>query len=217
MNQTAYQMNRENNNSNNERNPFQRNGKSNGYSNNRGGYSQGGGYKDWKKGGSAPYTAYGTPPPPKEKVLTADDFPSLPGAAPTQAKGVWGLKQPAKPKEDDSDSESEAPVVTLADRMKEVIAKEEEARLRGLAEKEEEEDLYVIPLSNWLRSKHLAKKHEEEMKKREYEAYEANYRWQIDPRMIPPKPEPSMAEYDEELQEEGFVEGAEVLEEVEER
>lgn len=216
MNQTMYQMNREN--SNNERNPFQRNGRSNGYNNNRGGY------KDWKKGGSAPYSAYGPPPPPKEKVLTAEDFPSLPGGAPTQAKGVWGLTPPAKPavkpKEDDSDSDDDPAThpMTLADKMKEILAKEEEARLRGLAEKEEEEEeFYVIPLSNWLRSKHLAKKREEEMKQREAEEEEANYRWQISRQMFPPKPEPSMPEYDEELQEEGYVDGVDVLEEVEER
>lgn len=220
MNQTTYQMNRhENNNNNNEsRNPFQRNGRSNGYSNgnNRGGYN------DWKRGGSVPYSAYGSAPvKPKEKVLTADDFPALPTATASAKhipdKNVWGSKDTKatpKPKDDDSDSDSEAPPTTLADRVKEVIAKEEEARLRGVPEKEKEEDLYVIPISNWLRSKHLAKEREEEMKRREWEAEEANYRWQISRQMFPPKPEPSMTEYDEEFYEEGFGDGGEALEEL---
>ena len=129
--------------------------------------------------------------PPKEKVLTPDDFPSLP-TAPMKAKQVPDKSSWSKPE------------TSLAEQMKEQIRKEEEARLRGQPE-EEEEKLDVIPLSSWLRGKHLAKKREEEMKKREMEEEEENYRWQISRKMIPDPPEPEMPV----LAEEGKPEGGE--------
>jgi hypothetical protein len=172
MSYTKTEMNKREVN-NGERNPFQRNNRSNNYPRSNGPS----GYSSWKNK-SAQAQA-----PPKEKVLTADDFPALPSSAPAKPKGAWG-----------STSDT-----TLADRVKDVIAKEEEAKARGYKEEEKEEELDVIPLSSWMREKYLAKKREEAMKRREDEEYEANYRWQISPKMFPPKPEPEMPEYDEEI------------------
>lgn len=98
--------------------------------------------------------------------------------------------------------------MTIADRVKDAIAKEEERRVKGqLEEQVREEDMLdviplsrwkrsntvpekramaqvtervdVIPLSNWMRSSYLAKKREEDEKKQMAEEEEANYRWQI--------------------------------------
>lgn len=237
-----------------ERNPFQRNGRSNTSRTNRSNGS--GGYNSWKKTGGDPYNPYSKPLPPKEKVLTADDFPALGGPGANKAKPVWGPKETK---------------TSLADRVKEVIAKEEEARARGIVE-ENDEPLYsipipdwirnsyqgkreqekkrkeqeeekkrrelmadsdeedeevkteketkinlppiVVPLSDWVRSAHLAKKQEEEWKRREWEAEEANYRWQISSQMFPPKPESPMPAYDDELEEERQSFYEEELEEV---
>jgi hypothetical protein len=141
-------------------NPFQRN-----YSNNRSdgprGRYQGerrGGYQSWKNP---------TVQPPKEKVLTADDFPALPTA-------ISNTKRVA-------DKNSwEKPDMSMAERMKEQLEKEEENRLKVKLE-EKEEKLDVIPLSSWMHNKYIAKKRAEEEKRREMEAEEANYRWQISP------------------------------------
>jgi hypothetical protein len=70
-------------------------------------------------------------------------------------------------------------------------------------EEDEEEKLDVIPLSSWMRGKYLAKKREEEMKKREIEEEEENYRWQISPEMIPEPPETEMEDYGDEEHHEG--------------
>jgi hypothetical protein len=128
-------------------------------------------------------------------VLTADDFPALPGLGAAKPKGVWAKKQKD---DDDTDSVND---VTLADRVKEVIAKEEAARARGHPEEENDEPLYVIPISDWIRKSYLAKKRQEEMKRRAWEEEEANYRWQISPEMFPPKVDPPMPDYDDELEE----------------
>ena len=245
-------MNRYENNANQEqRNPFQRNGRSNNSRNNRSNGS--GGYQSWKQKGGDPYNRYSKPleTKPKEKVLTADDFPALPGLGAAKPKGVWGQKQKD---DDDTDSVND---VTLADRVKEVIAKEEAARARGHLEEENNEPLYsipipdwirnsyqnkrqqeqrmrfatteefreetvshlpvtVVPLSDWIRKSHLAKKQEEEWKRRAWEAEEANYRWQISPEMFPPKVDPPMPEYDDELEEDeqNFQDGHQEMEEV---
>jgi hypothetical protein len=132
-------------------NPFQK-------QNNRNQYrSEGsGGYGAWKNKTAAASQ-------PKEKVLTAADFPLLPGATPG-----------AKPV-----NTKEMPETSMAARMKEVLEEEEEQkRLRQLKEKDDFE-LHVIPLSSWMHSKYLAEKRERERKRREIEEEEENYRWQI--------------------------------------
>ena len=128
---------------------------------------------------------------PKEKVLTPDDFPALP-TAPQSSKRVPDKNSWTKPE------------TSMAERMKEQIQEDEETRLRCQVE-EEEEKLDVIPLSSWMRGKYLAKKRDEEVKKREMEEEEENYRWQISKQMIPDPPEPEMeAEgYESEEVEEG--------------
>ncbi len=152
-----------------------------------------GGYRDWKNKSAAPL-------PPKEKVLVPEDFPALPSISPsTKPKNVWSK-----------------PETSMAERVKEITEEQERMRIRGLAEKEEEDDSVVAtPLSTWLRDKYLAKKREEEMKRREIEEEEANYRWQISRAMFPPKPEPEIPIYDEDVEndEEGEVEYDEQLEE----
>lgn len=230
MNQNStFQMNRRENNSNTsfagERNPFQRNGRSE----NHNGPNGSNGYSAWKNRGQGPYNPYGPPPPPKEKVLTADDFPAFPGlGTPSKSKSAWD----ANPCD-----------ITLADRVKDVIAKEEEARLRGKVEEDEDNELYVIPLpktlrdaylaqnktkgtvrmqgkiendtplvmpiSKWQQDAYLVKKREEELKKREAELEEANYQWQISRAMFPPKPEKEMPAYEEDLEEQDMEDGYE--------
>ena len=227
MSQTsAFQMNRRENNSNRDRNPFQRNGRSNNTNDTNGAH----GYSAWKNRGPGPYNPnpYAPPPPPKEKVLTADDFPSFPGlGVPSKPKTAW---------------EANPCDITLADRVKDVMAREEEARLRGKVEEDNElfviplpkslRDAYlaqknktkgevrmqgkvendtpfVMPISKWQQDAYLAKKQEEDWKKRERELEESNYQWQISPAMFPPKPEKEMPAYDEELEEEGEEDGYE--------
>lgn len=144
-------MNTSNSNSSSSYNPFS---SPMGRQNNRNQYrSEGsGGYGAWKNKAAAASQ-------PKEKVLTAADFPSLPGAKPVNTK--------------------EMPETNMAARMKEVLEEEEEQkRLRKLKEKDDFE-LHVIPLSSWMRSKYLAEKREQERKRREIEEEEENYRWQI--------------------------------------
>lgn len=134
-------------NSNSSYNPFQK-------QNNRNNYRSDGpsGYGAWKNKAAVASQ-------PKEKVLTAADFPSLPGAKPVNTK--------------------EMPETSMAARMKEVLEEEEEQkRLRQLKEKDDFE-LHVIPLSSWMHSKYLAEKKERERKRREIEEEEENYRWQI--------------------------------------
>jgi hypothetical protein len=127
-------------------------------------------YKQWKTG---------TPEAPKEKVLTSTDFPALPGAA--------------KPKATNNTDD-----VSLADRVKDVMLKEEEARARGRSLQEKPEEKFdVIPLSKWMRDRRLAKQQAEERKKQELEEEEANYRWQMSPQMFPPKPEEEMPEMED--------------------
>ena len=72
----------------------------------------------------------------------------------------------------------------------------------------------MVPLSDWVRTAHLAKKKEEEWNRREMEAEEANYRWQISREMFPPKADPPMPAYDDELDvdDEGY--GEQEMEEV---
>jgi hypothetical protein len=94
------------------------------------------------------------------------------------------------------------PETTLAERMKEIQEAEEARKANGIPEKEEEDEVVAIPLSNWLRDKYLAKKREEDMKRREMEEEEANYRWQMSRAMFPPKPEPEVPVYDENLADE---------------
>lgn len=166
---------------------------------NQSGYSQSygsGGYKDWKNKSVATL-------PPKEKVLVPEDFPALPSIPSIKPKNTWSK-----------------PEVSMAERMKEIVEEQERARIRGVAEKEEEDEIVVIPLSNWLRNKYLAKKQEEAIKQRELEEEEENYRWQISPAMFPPKPEPEMPLYDEDLEDEeveGELEEMEEVPEYEER
>lgn len=161
---------RDNHNHNHNRNPF---------NNNRSQHRQdGGGYQRWKH-------TQPPPAPPKEKVLGPEDFPALPSAAPTTRhipdSSAWSK-----------------PEVTIADKMKEIQEKEEEAKRTGRSLIEKEEDkIDVIPLSAWMRAKYLAKKREEDERRREIEAEEENYRWQISKAMFPPKPEPEVPVYDE--------------------
>ena len=156
---------------NNNRNPFNRNNQ------NRSHPRQDGGYQRWKH--TAP------PQPPKEKVLGPDDFPALPSAAPT-TRHIPDTSAWSKPD------------TNIADKMKEIQEKEDEAkRLGRTLEEKEEEKIDVIPLSAWMRSKYLARKREEDERRREIEAEEENYRWQISRAMFPPKPEPEVPVYDE--------------------
>lgn len=166
------------NNRDGQRNPFQR-------ENRNANRSDGGGYKDWKNRGSQPYNAYAPPPAPKEKVLTADDFPALTTAVPV-AKRVADTNTWIKPD------------TTIAERMKERIENEEMNRNR-IVETPEDEKFDVIPLSSWMRSKYLANKREEDRKRREAEDYEAEYRWQLSKAMIPPRPEKEMPPYDPDM------------------
>lgn len=186
MNQIA--MNRHENNM--ERGPFQRNGRSN---NNR---TNTNGYQSWKSRGGDPYNK-SMVTKPKEKVLTADDFPALPSLGAAKPKGVWAQKEK---NDKDTDSVND---ITLADRVKEVMAKEEAAQARGRVEEENDESLYAIPISDWIRKSYLAKKHQEEMKRRAYEEEEDNYRWQMSTEMFPPKEDPPIPEFDDELEEDG--------------
>jgi hypothetical protein len=139
-----------------------------------------GGYRDWKNKSAAPV-------PPKEKVLVPEDFPALPSVATLsmKPKSAWSK-----------------PETTLAERMKEIQEAEEARKANGIPEKEEEDEVVAIPLSNWLRDKYLAKKREEQMKQKEMEEEEANYRWQMSRAMFPPKPEPEVPVYDENLADE---------------
>ena len=199
MSNTAYTMNRNNNNNNTrdrhlssgdrnpnpafnrnrnngsrdsdsrEYNPFQRNNRSNNPS------SGGAGYHSWKNKQSVPE-------PPKEKVLVPEDFPALPSVTLSmKPKTAWSK-----------------PETSLADHMKELAEKERVAKEMGRSLNEpEEEKIDVIPLSSWLRSKHLAKQRDEHLKHMEMEAEEANYRWQMSRAMFPPQPEPEVPVYDE--------------------
>jgi hypothetical protein len=131
------------------------------------------GYQSWKHKPA--------PQPPKEKVLGPEDFPSLPSISTPKPKAAWSK-----------------PEVTLAEKVREVQEKEEEAKRSGRNLDEKEEDkIDVIPLSAWMRSKYLAKQREENDRRREIEEEEENYRWQISRAMFPPKPEPEMPEYNE--------------------
>ena len=142
-----------------------------------------GGYHSWKNQKVAPVESVSVP---KEKVLGPEDFPALP-TGPQTSKRVPDHNSWTKPE------------TSLAERVKEQIAKEE-ARLQGQVV-EEEEKLDVIPLSTWMRAKYLAKKREEEMMKREEEEEEETYRWQISRKMIPDPPEPEMEAPDYESEE----------------
>jgi hypothetical protein len=188
-------MNRENNNNNRDRNPFQRNSERRNEYPRANGY----GYNNWKNRNPHPLQPQPILPP-KEKVLTADDFPALSSSGPASRhvpdKNAW-----------------EAPEVTIADRVKDAIAKEEERRMKGqLEEQVREEDMLdviplsrwkrpntvvekrpmpkdserldVIPLSNWMRSSYLAKKRVEDEKQQMADEEEANYRWQISRSMV---------------------------------
>lgn len=157
---------------NRDSNPFHRNNRSNHRNDTAG-------YQSWKHKQA--------PLPPKEKVLGPEDFPALPSiSASLNPKAAWSK-----------------PEVTLAEKVKEIQEKEEEARRTGRNLNEEEEDkVDIIPLSAWMRSKYLAKKREEDERRREIEIEEENYRWQISKAMFPPKPEPEMPEYDEEIYDE---------------
>ena len=165
-------FNRRNNNSRDsdsrEHNPFQRNNRAHNRPND-------GGYQSWKQKQSVPE-------PPKEKVLVPEDFPALPTVTLSlKPKTAWSK-----------------PETTLADRMKEVAEKERLAKEMGRSlDEPEEEKIDVIPLSSWLRSKHIAKQREEHLRRMEMEEYEADYRWQISRAMFPPKPEPEVPVYDE--------------------
>lgn len=122
------------------------------------------------------------PLPPKEKVLGPEDFPALPSLATSKhvaAKSAWTK-----------------PEVSLADKMREIQEKEEEARRLGITSKEEDA-IDVVPLTAWRLSQHRAKKREEEERRQEIEEEEEQYRWQISGQMIPPKPEPEVPVYDE--------------------
>ena len=172
----------------NKYNPFQRNNSNNRSdgprgehrgNGHRGGYR--GGYHSWKN-----QTVQ--PEPPKEKVLTADDFPALPTA-------TLSIKRvPDK-------NSWEKTETSMAQRMKEQIEQEEQNRIR-IAIEEKEEKLDVIPLSSWMRSKYLAKKRAEVEKKREIEAEEENYQWQISPEMVREEEEVEMPELGEDEEEE---------------
>lgn len=166
---TSPNYNRSPNNSRDNRNPFHKNRSQP--------HQDSGGYQKWKH--TQP------PAPPKEKVLVPEDFPSLP-SIPASTKHVPNKTAWTKPE------------VTLADKMKEIQEREEEARRTGRSLEEKEEDkIDVIPLSAWMRSKYLAKKREDDQRRREIEIEEENYRWQISKRMFPPKPEPEVPVYDE--------------------
>lgn len=144
-------MNRDNR----DRNPFQRQNRRNDYPR----ADSSGGYGAWKNRTAGP------PQPPKEKVLTADDFPALASSSAPKPKTAWS-----------------APETTIADRVKDAIVKEEERKERGRLEAEVESEhgeLYVIPISSWIRNSYLVKRQAEERKRREAEEEEANYRWQI--------------------------------------
>jgi hypothetical protein len=113
-------------------------------------------------------------------VLGPEDFPALPTTS-AKPKTVW-----VKPE------------VSLAEKVREVQEKEDEAKRMGRSLEEKEEDMIeVIPLSAWMRSKYLAKKREEDERVREMEAEEENYRWQMSRAMFPPEPEPEVPVYDE--------------------
>lgn len=156
-------------------NPFQRQ--------NRNQYRSDGpsGYGTWKSR---------TPVQPKEKVLTAADFPSLPTEH-VKSKTTW-----------------EKPETTLADRMKELNEEDERKRCEA-REKNEGVEFYaiplsswkhspeakgevrkvviqkesfeptVVPLSSWLHSKHANERHMEMRKRQQMDEEEENYRWQI--------------------------------------
>lgn len=172
-------------------NPFQRNNRSRYPPNNRSDGSRG--YQTWK-------TQKVAPEPPKEKVLTVDDFPALLSGVPT-AKHIPDKSSWAKSEE------------TMAEKMKERIA-EEEARKNRPHQDEEDVEVWVIPLSgakpywrreqaspesggqqqfpstsDWMRGKYLAQKRIDDAQKVEMEAVEENYRWQISQEMIRPAPE----------------------------
>lgn len=139
-------------------NPFQRN---NDRYQNRSYRDQG--YHSWKNKTDAPPSLK-----QKEKVLTADDFPALPGSStrPTTIK--------------------EKPENSFVDRVKDMITKEEQRRLQEENEKEEEK-LDVIPLSSWMQKRNQAKKQQEMERRMEEEEYERNYRYQVSNKMEPPE------------------------------
>lgn len=178
-------------------NPFQRNNSNNRSDGPRGSYRGRGGYQGDRRGGYQSWKNQTVKPePPKEKVLTADDFPALPTVA-------LSTKRVA-----DKNSWEKAET-SMAERMKEQLEKEEQARLRGQVEEDKEDKLDVIPLSNWMRNKYLAKKRAEEEKRRDIEAEEENYRWQISPEIVPDEDEaemPEMEEGEEDEQQEYVVE-----------
>lgn len=181
-------------------NPFQRKSYPNNRSDGpRGGYRGGGGYRGDQRSG---YQSWKKPEPPKEKVLGPEDFPALPTAT-LSSKQVPDKNSWTKPE------------TSMAERMKEQIENEEAAKLRGQVNRDEEEEdkLDVIPLSNWMRGKYLAKKRAEDLKRREMEAEEENYRWQISPEMVREPDEvfeePEGDEPSDEEQEEMYVEDTE--------
>ena len=135
-------------------NPFQRNNRSR-YPppNNRSDGSRG--YQTWK-------TQKVAPEPPKEKVLTVDDFPALLSGVPT-AKHIPDKSSWAKSEE------------TMAEKMK--------------ASPESGGQQQFPSTSDWMRGKYLAQKRIDDAQKVEMEAVEENYRWQISQEMIRPAPE----------------------------
>ena len=187
------------------RNPFHRNNRDS--RENRG--NNGGGYKDWRNRGSGPYNPnpYAPVAPPPPKVLTADDFPALPTSFPS-AKRVPDTNSWMKPEvtatwASGAASDDTGRAVTVAERVKEKLEEDAERAASGrLVEPEDEEKFDILPLSSWMRSKHLAKKNEEIMKQREADEYEANYRWQISRAMIPPRVEREMPAYEPGMEDE---------------
>jgi len=180
-------------------NPFQRNHRrSNG---SRGNYS------DWKN-----KTVEATA---KQKVLGPEDFPSL-ATAPTKekTKTVWQTAETSLAETVKDHLENDTVPVKKSTRMVEdfyAIPLDPKKEKRVVYKEYVEEELPpMIPLSAIYHRKNLRLKHLEYIKKREMEAEEAAYRWQMSKRMIPPQPEPPMKHYNnlDEEEEEEFEEEA---------
>lgn len=187
MNRTTTEMNRTN--------PFHRDSRSNGSRHNN---NRTHGYNDWKNK---------TVAEPKQRVLGPEDFPSLaPTTVKEKGKTVWQTSDTTLAESVKDHLENDTVPTKKVEHLVEdfyVLPLDPKKEKRVLyKEKVDEEIPPFLSPGPYILKKKLREKYRDILKKREIEAEEAAYRWQMSKRMIPPMPEPPMRYLEEEDEEE---------------